>query len=76
MEQYFQTRTEYIPVASQKFTEVTEYIQVNENSRGHIGIVEKAQKTSWDTDMHSTVYMCHPQTVDVSWNAETLPHHR
>ena len=26
---------------------------------GHIGIVEKAQETSWDTDMHNTVHLCH-----------------
>ena len=41
-------------------------IQVNENffelKKGHIGIVEKAQETSSDSDMHNTVYLCHCST--------------
>ena len=32
-------------------------LQVNE--KGHIGIVEKAQETSSDSDMHTTVCLCH-----------------
>ena len=36
------------------------YIQVNAlNFKGHIGIVEKAQETSLDSDMHNTVCLCH-----------------
>ena len=50
--------------------------QVNEKffelKKGHIGIVEKAQETSSDSDMHNTVCLCH---CDVSWNAEKHPHH-
>ena len=38
-------------------------IQVNEKfvelKKGHIGIVEKAQETSSDSDMHNTVCLCH-----------------
>ena len=56
------------------------FIQVNEKiQKGHIGIVEKAQETSSDSDMHNTVCLCHcctSRTVDVSWNAEKHPHHR
>ena len=41
-------------------------IQVNEKffeiKRGHIGIVEKAQETSSDSDMHNTVCLCHCST--------------
>ena len=28
-----------------------------------IGIVEKAQETSWDTDTHNTVHLCHHHTT-------------
>ena len=42
------------------------YIQVNEKffelKKGHIGIVEKAQETSSDSDMHNTVCLCHCST--------------
>ena len=48
-----------------------------------IGIVEKAQETSSDTGMHSTVHVCHytvlhEQCIDInmSWNAEKHPHRR
>ena len=38
-------------------------IQVNEKffelKKRHIGIVEKAQETSSDSDMHNTVCLCH-----------------
>ena len=41
-------------------------IQVNEKffelKKGHIGIVEKAQETSSDSDMHNTVCLCHCST--------------
>ena len=41
-------------------------LQVNEKffelKKGHIGIVEKAQETSSDSDMHNTVYLCHCST--------------
>ena len=30
-----------------------------ELKKGHIGIVEKAQETSSDSDMHNTVCLCH-----------------
>ena len=40
-----------------------EWRQVNEKffelKKGHIGIVEKAQETSSDSDMHNTVCLCH-----------------
>ena len=43
-----------------------EWRQVNEKffelKKGHIGIVEKAQETSSDSDMHNTVYLCHCST--------------
>ena len=46
---------------------MTEFLYTRENSlnlkKGHIGIVEKEQETSWNV------------AVDVSWNAETSPHH-
>ena len=42
------------------------YLQVNEKffelKKGHIGIVEKAQETSSDSDMHNTVCLCHCST--------------
>ena len=42
------------------------YVQVNEKffelKKGHIGIVEKAQETSSDSDMHNTVCLCHCST--------------
>ena len=41
-------------------------LQVNEKffelKKGHIGIVEKAQETSSDSDMHNTVCLCHCST--------------
>ena len=42
-------------------------IQVNEKffelKKGHIiGIIEKAQETSSDSDMHNTVCLCHCST--------------
>ena len=41
----------------------TEGRQVNEKffelQKGHIGIVEKAQETSSDSDMHKTVCLCY-----------------
>ena len=43
-----------------------EWRQVNEKffelKKGHIGIVEKAQETSSDSDMHNTVCLCHCST--------------
>ena len=33
-----------------------------ELKKGHIGIVEKAQETSSDSDMHNTVCLCHCST--------------
>ena len=43
-----------------------EWRQANEKffdlKKGHIGIVEKAQETSSDSDMHNTVYLCHCST--------------
>ena len=43
-----------------------EWRQVNEKffelRKGHIGIVEKAQETSSDSDMHNTVCLCHCST--------------
>ena len=45
---------------------VSLYLQVNEKffelKKGHIGIVEKAQETSSDSDMHNTVCLCHCST--------------
>ena len=43
-----------------------EWRQVNEKffelKKEHIGIVEKAQETSSDSDMHNTVCLCHCST--------------
>ena len=43
-----------------------EWRQVNEKffelKKGHIGIVEKAQETSSDSDMHNNVCLCHCST--------------
>ena len=39
--------------------------QVNEKI--HIGVVEKAQKTSSDSDMHNTVCLCHIALLHEQW---------
>ena len=51
--------------------------KINSNKKGDIGIVEKAGETSSDTGISITWCLCAftVLTVDMSWNAETHPHH-
>ena len=52
----------YIPSARDIYGAL-HLLQVNEKfKKGHIGIVEKAQETSSDSDMHNTVCLCHCST--------------